>query len=191
MVPGPLEGDPVRLEARVNTRVVDLDHEVAVVIVWDLREYCVEVDHSEARLSPEPLARGQFVVADWLTVAILIKMVREAVLDVNTPQPVGIPPDERCRIDARPTQMAGVRPEAEQAGPEFIEQPSDLVLGLKDTADMGVVQRPEAFVPQHFADDSAVLDGERKPVLVEPGTDRWVAHPFRQRHRGHHRPVEA
>ena len=57
MVLGPLERDPVRLEAGVNTRVVDLDHEVAVVIVWDLREYCVEVDHAEARLGPEPLAR--------------------------------------------------------------------------------------------------------------------------------------
>jgi hypothetical protein len=57
MVLGPLEGDPVRLEAGVNTRVVDLDHEVAVVIVRNLREYCVEIDHAEARLGPEPLAR--------------------------------------------------------------------------------------------------------------------------------------
>ena len=116
-------------------------------------------------------------------------MVRKAVLDVNAPQPIGISPDQRCRIDARPAQMPGVRPEAEQVGPEFIEQPSDLVLGLKDTADMGMVQCPETFAPQYVADDSAVLDGERKPALVESGTDRWVAHAFRQRHRGHHRPV--
>jgi hypothetical protein len=75
--------------------------------------------------------------------------------------------------------MPRVGPEADQAGPELVEQPRDLVLGLKDTADMGMVQRPEAFEPQHFANDSAVLDGERKSVLVEPSTDRGVVHPFR------------
>ena len=45
----------MRLEAGLNTRVIDLDHEFAVVIVGNLREHCVEVDHSEARLGPEPL----------------------------------------------------------------------------------------------------------------------------------------
>ena len=60
--------------------MVDLDHEVAVVIVGDLREYGLEVNHSEAGLGPEPLLAAISWVADWPTAGCLIKMIRKAIL---------------------------------------------------------------------------------------------------------------
>ena len=52
----------MRLEPGVDARLVDLDHEVAVVVIGQRGQYGVEVDDSEARLAPQPLGRRQLVV---------------------------------------------------------------------------------------------------------------------------------
>ena len=56
----------MRLELGVDTRLVDLDHEVAVVVVRQRRQHGVEIDDSEARLAPQPLGRADPVVLSSL-----------------------------------------------------------------------------------------------------------------------------
>jgi hypothetical protein len=57
VVPRPLVRDSMRLEPRVQAGLIDFDHEVAVVVVWQRRQHGVEVHYPESRLAPQALGR--------------------------------------------------------------------------------------------------------------------------------------
>src|SRR5215213_6469944 len=106
----------MRLEPGVDARLVDLDHEVAVVVIGQRGQYGVEVDDSEARLAPQPLGRRQLVVRLRCTL-VRGEVVGEDVLDVNAVETVCVAPDERGRLDPAQRRWPVSGPKPITSGP--------------------------------------------------------------------------
>ena len=91
---------------------------------------------------------------------------------------------------SRPSGDAGIGTETDHVRTQLIQQGGDLLLRLEDPSDVGVMQRAKTLGLQHLADDSAVLDGQAKPISIEVRTHRRSGHPAGDSHRGDHGPVE-
>jgi hypothetical protein len=130
------------------------------------------------------LVVGEAFSSSW------IEVVGETVFDVDAADSVGVAADKSGRVDAGPAQVPGIRAKADHVGTEGVEQLNDLRLGLEDSADLGVVQRPQGLALENVTDDAAVLDGEREPVLVEVRTNGRLDHSGGNRHRRDHRPIQ-
>jgi hypothetical protein len=159
--------------AQRERRDVDLDHVVAGEVGGERREARGQVDVAEARLGPDPARLRRRLVVE------VVGRRRgdaggEGVLEVHPDDAVGVVPQHRGHVHARPRHVPGVRPEGEQVRADAVQHRAQLVLGLHPAADVRVQGGGDPLVAHRRAAQGDALDDDLEPVRVEAVAHRGV-----------------